>query len=102
MDQMQVPCLPKKKWDLRERQRSNDSLVLVVVLVLESVRDGFAECGEGQRADTPALRSQGIEDEDDDEYEDETLMSVSLLLGSGVFRILFLFTCYLLWLFGAA
>jgi hypothetical protein len=23
MDQMQVPCLLKKKWDLRERQRSN-------------------------------------------------------------------------------
>ena len=62
----------------------------------------FAECGEGQCADTPALRSQGIEDEDDDEYEDETLMSVSLLPGSGVSRILFLFTCYLLWLFGAA
>jgi hypothetical protein len=31
MDQMQVPCLPKKKWDLRERQRSNDYLVLVLV-----------------------------------------------------------------------
>jgi hypothetical protein len=28
---MQVPCLPKKKWDLHERQRSNDYLVLVVV-----------------------------------------------------------------------
>jgi hypothetical protein len=41
---MQVPCLPKKKWDLRERQRSNDYLVLVLVvvaLVLESVRDVF-------------------------------------------------------------
>src|SRR5215472_3494886 len=23
MDQMQVPCLLKKKWDLRERQRPN-------------------------------------------------------------------------------
>ena len=36
---MQVPCLSKKKWDLHERQRTNDYLVLVVVL--ESVRDVF-------------------------------------------------------------
>ena len=39
--------------------------------------------------------SQEIEDEDD-EYEDETFMSVSLLLGLGVFRILFIFIDYLL------
>jgi SAM-dependent methyltransferase len=41
---------------------------------------------------------EGIEDQDD-KYEDETLLSVPLLLGSG--RILFIFICYLLLLFAA-
>ena len=64
---MQVPCLPKKKWDLRERQRSNDCLVLVlvVVLVLESVRCVFLLNAEKADAlilhysNTPAARNRG-------------------------------------------
>src|ERR1700757_419693 len=101
MDQMQVPCLLKKKWDLRERQRSNRRR-RNRSRRRPRPRRCFAEC-EGQCTDTlrtPTLRSQGIEDKDDDEYEDETLMSVSLLLGSGVFGILFIFIGYLLLLSG--
>jgi hypothetical protein len=85
-----VKYLPKKKWDWLERQRSNEYLVLVLVVPT-----------------TPKLGPQGIEDEDDEydydegEDEDEPLTSVAPLLGAGVLsRIVFIFyllsaICYL-------